>query len=130
MSTQTTNLPGNANTITPISENIGGTGISNPLGNTITVTGGPIVFNAASGGSTIQLQHISQLSWGGGSTSHAFTVTGLTASSVCFPVLEAKTNTAEIISFAPTTDTLTITFDADPGAATTINLLWVAAAQP
>lgn len=42
MSTVTMDLPANANIITPISEDIGGTGVSNALGRTITL-GGPLV---------------------------------------------------------------------------------------
>src|SRR5215468_7073623 len=53
MSVETMNLPGNANVGTPVSEDIGGTGVRNPLGNTITVNTGPVVFNAAMGGSTV-----------------------------------------------------------------------------
>ena len=55
MSTETMDLPGNANTDTPMSEDIGGTGISNPLGNTITVINGPVSFTVPEGGSAITL---------------------------------------------------------------------------
>lgn len=46
MSTVTVNLPANVNTITPLSEDVGGTGVSNPLGNTLSL-GGPLVTTSA-----------------------------------------------------------------------------------
>ena len=62
--------------------------------------------------------------YGGGGTSNAFTATGLLATDVVSCQIRAQTNTASIVSAVPTTDTLTVTFSADPGAATTVD--WVA----
>lgn len=55
MSTVTTNLPGNTIPSSPISEDIGGTGVSNALGHTLTINNGAVTINAATGGSVISL---------------------------------------------------------------------------
>lgn len=55
--------------------------------------------------------------WVGGSTSHAFTITGLTTSSIVIPAIQAQaTGTVYIESYTVTSNTLTVTFSADPGA--------------
>jgi hypothetical protein len=57
------------------------------------------------------------ISWGGGSTSHAFTIAGLTTSSIVIPAIQAQaTGTVYIESYTVTANTLTVTFSADPGA--------------
>lgn len=63
-------------------------------------------------------------SYAGGGTSNAFTATGLTASSIVTASILASTNAVSITKVVPGTNTLTITFSADPGASTTVN--WIA----
>ena len=58
--------------------------------------------------------------WGGGATSFAFTATGLTADTAVSATIRTQTNSASIVSAVPSADTLTVTFSADPGAATTV----------
>lgn len=56
-------------------------------------------------------------SWSGGSASHAFTITGITASSIVIPAIQAQTTgTVVIDSYTVGSNTLTVTFSADPGA--------------
>lgn len=62
--------------------------------------------------------------YGGGGTSHAFVATGLTASSIVIATIASSTNAVAIAKAVPSTDTLTITFTADPGAGTVIS--WIA----
>lgn len=62
--------------------------------------------------------------FGGGSASHAFTVSGLTAGARGAVVSRALTNSVSIIKAVPTTDTLTVTWSADPGAATTVDYIY------
>lgn len=59
--------------------------------------------------------------YGGGGTSNAFTATGLTAASIVTANIVASTNSVSITKVLPGTNLLTITFSADPGAATTVN---------
>lgn len=61
--------------------------------------------------------------YAGGGTSNAFTATGLTASSIVVATIKTSTNAVAIAKAVPTTDTLTITFSADPGANTTVNYI-------
>jgi hypothetical protein len=57
------------------------------------------------------------VSWSGGGTSHGFTVTGLTSSSIIIPAIQAQTTgTVYIESYTVGTNTITVTFSADPGA--------------
>lgn len=60
-------------------------------------------------------------SYAGGGTSNAFTATGLTTSSIVTAVILTSTNAVAIAKAVPTANTLTITFTADPGAATTVS---------
>jgi hypothetical protein len=62
--------------------------------------------------------------YGGGGTSNAFTATGLTTSSIVTAVILTSTNAVAIAKAVPTANTLTVTFSADPGAATTVS--WIA----
>lgn len=62
--------------------------------------------------------------YGGGGTSNAYTATGIGATSIVTATILAQTNTASIVSAVPSADTLTVTFSADPGAATTVS--WIA----
>jgi hypothetical protein len=59
--------------------------------------------------------------YGGGGTSTAITVTGALATDVATAVIRASTNAVSIVKAVLTTDTLTVHFSADPGAATTID---------
>jgi hypothetical protein len=68
-------------------------------------------------------------SYAGGGTSNAFTATGLTVASVGSAVIRASTNAVSIAKALPGTDTLTITFSADPGASTTVDYIYSTAAQ-
>lgn len=67
--------------------------------------------------------------YAGGGTSNAYAVTGLTVASVGSAVIRASTNAVSIAKALPGTDTLTITFSADPGAATTVDYIYATAAQ-
>lgn len=62
--------------------------------------------------------------YAGGGTSNAFTATGLTASSIVVATIKTSTNNVSVTKAVPGTNTLTITFSADPGAATTVQ--WIA----
>lgn len=44
--TQSVNLPANVNPLAPLTADVGGTGVANPIDNTITVLGGAVVLNA------------------------------------------------------------------------------------
>lgn len=59
--------------------------------------------------------------YGGGGTSNAFTVTGAAATDVASAVIRASTNAVSITKAVLTTNTLTVHFSADPGAATTVD---------
>lgn len=61
--------------------------------------------------------------WAGGGTTNAFAATGLTASSVVVASIVASTNNVSITSVQPGTNTLTVKFSADPGAATQVNYI-------
>jgi|SRR5579862_6389411 len=64
----------------------------------------------------------------GGSTSNTFTATGLTASSIVTANILTSTNSVSITKAVPGTNTLAITFSADPGANTTVNYIQLSAA--
>lgn len=64
--------------------------------------------------------------YAGGGTSNAFTVTGLVAASTGAAVIRTSTNAVAIAKAVPSTNTLTITFSADPGAGTTVDYIYVA----
>lgn len=59
--------------------------------------------------------------YGGGGTSNAFAVIGLSAACVGAAVIRTSTNAVSICKALPGTDSLTITFSADPGAGTTVD---------
>lgn len=59
--------------------------------------------------------------YGGGGTSTAITVTGAAATDVATAVIRASTNAVSITKAVLTTNTLTVHFSADPGAATTVD---------
>lgn len=57
----------------------------------------------------------------GGSASNAYAATGLVATSIVVVTSLATTNAVSIIKAVPGTNTLTVTWSADPGAATTVS---------
>ena len=65
-------------------------------------------------------------SWGGGGTSNTFTATGVTSSSQVVVSISAQANSAYIKSYTVGTNTIAVTFSADPGAGTAIT--WMATA--
>lgn len=67
-------------------------------------------------------------SYAGGGTSNAFTATGLTATSIVTAVIATSTNAVSIVKAVPTSNVLTVTFSADPGAATTVYYIATSAA--
>lgn len=67
--------------------------------------------------------------FGGGSTTNTFTATGLTATCHGTAVIRASTNSVSITKALPGTNTLAITFSADPGAATTVDYIYTTASQ-
>lgn len=66
-------------------------------------------------------------SYAGGSTSNAFSVAGLSSAAVGSAVIRTSTNAVSIAKAVPGTNTLTITFSADPGANTTVDYLYTTA---
>lgn len=67
-------------------------------------------------------------SYGGGGTSNAFTATGLATTSIVTASILTSTNSVSITKVVPTANTLTITFSADPGAATTVSYIAISPA--
>lgn len=61
--------------------------------------------------------------YAGGGTSNAFVTTNMTSASIVTATILAQTNAASIVKAVPGTNTLTVTFSADPGANTTVN--WI-----
>lgn len=67
-------------------------------------------------------------SYAGGGTSNAFTATGLATTSIVTASILTSTNSVSITKVVPTANTLTITFSADPGAATTVSYIAISPA--
>lgn len=67
--------------------------------------------------------------YAGGGTSNTFAATGLTVAAKGSAVIRASTNSVSITKALPGTDTLAITFSADPGANTTVDYIYTTAAQ-
>jgi hypothetical protein len=59
----------------------------------------------------------------GGGVTNTFTTTNMTASSIVTAVILTSTNAVSIAKAVPGTNTLAVTFSADPGAATTVS--WI-----
>jgi len=59
----------------------------------------------------------------GGGTTNTFTTTNMTAASIVTAVILASTNSVAITKALPGTNTLAVTFSADPGPATTVS--WI-----
>lgn len=72
---------------------------------------------------TLGVKRGTTATYGGGGTSNAFVATGLLSTDKVTATLLTSTTTVAIKA-VPTTDTLTVTFSADPGANTTLN--WIA----
>jgi hypothetical protein len=70
------------------------------------------------------LKSATTASYAGGGTSNAFTATGITTTSKVTASIVTSTNNVSITKVVPTSNTLTISFSADPGANTTVN--WIA----
>lgn len=66
--------------------------------------------------------------YAGGGTSNTFAATGLTSAAKGSAVIRASTNSVAITKALPGTDTLAITFSADPGANTTVDYIYSTAA--
>lgn len=60
-------------------------------------------------------------SYAGGSTSNAFTATGMASTWIVTAANLTSTNSVSITKVVPSTNTLTITWSADPGAGTTVS---------
>jgi hypothetical protein len=67
-------------------------------------------------------------SYAGGGTSNAFAVTGLSSAASGSCVIRTSTNAVSIAKAVPGTNTLTVTFSADPGAGTTVDYIYSTAA--
>lgn len=103
--------------------------------NNLTVTGAltlpsayATAFNATTGAvagiSAIGIKRGTTAAYAGGGTSNAFVATGLVATDIVVATILASTNAVGLAKAVPTANTLTVTFTADPGAATTVN--WIA----
>lgn len=66
--------------------------------------------------------------YAGGGTSNAFAVTGLSSAASGSCVIRTSTNNVTIDKAVPGTNTLTVTFSADPGANTTLDYIYATAA--
>jgi hypothetical protein len=69
---------------------------------------------------TLGIKSATTAAYAGGGTSNAFVATGLVSTDIVVATILASTNSVSICKAVPTADTLTITFSADPGAATTV----------
>lgn len=90
--------------ITPLAVADGGTGAAT----------GPLALTA------LGVKRGVTAAYAGGGTSNAFTATGLAATDIVVASIKVSTNSVSITKAVPTANTLTITFSADPGAATTV----------
>jgi len=102
--------------------------------NAVNITGGTIVgitdlavADGGTGASTgplaltaLGVKRATTAAYAGGGTSNAFTATGLASTDIVVATILASTNSVAITKAVPTTNTLTVTFSADPGAGTTV----------
>lgn len=102
--------------------------------NNVSITGGSItgitdlaVADGGTGASTgplaltaLGVKRATTAAYAGGGTSNAFVATGLAATDIVVATILASTNSVAITKAVPTLNTLTVTFSADPGAATTV----------
>lgn len=70
-----------------------------------------------------KILHGTSSDFAGGGTTFTFSVTGVTSGSSALVVMKNQTNTASITSIGATTDSITVTFSSDPGAATRCNYI-------
>ena len=73
---------------------------------------------------TLGVRAATTAAYGGGGTSNAFVATGMVATDIVTATILASTNNVSIVKAVPGAATLTVTFSADPGAATTVS--WIA----
>lgn len=73
-------------------------------------------------------KYAGQASYAGGGTSVAINVPGVLAADIALVTLGASTNAVTIQKAVCTTDTITVTFSADPGASTKVNYQVIRAA--
>lgn len=76
----------------------------------------------------IAISHGLTAAYAGGGTSNIYAASGVQPSSDISAVIRASTNAVAIAKAVPGTDTITVTFTADPGAGTTVN--WIAVNIP
>jgi hypothetical protein len=69
------------------------------------------------------------VTWGGGGTSNAFTIPGLTATSYGSCVLRTSGARVSLQSAVPSANALTVIFSADPGAGTSLDYIYTTAAS-
>lgn len=112
----------------------GGGTISTQNANAVAITGGTVtgitdlaVADGGTGASTgplaltgLGVKRATTAAYAGGGTSNAFTATGLAATDIVVATILASTNSVSITKAVPTANVLTVTFSADPGAATTV----------
>jgi len=67
--------------------------------------------------------------YGGGGTNNVFAAVGLTVAAKGAAVIRTSANSVSITKALPGTDTLDITFSADPGAGTTVDYIYTTASQ-
>ena len=78
-------------------------------------------FNGVPVSSAFAIQYAGQNSYGGGSATHAITVTGVLATDLVFANIQTSTNAVTVEKVTPTTNTITVLMSGDPGASTLIN---------
>lgn len=94
-------------------------------------TSGNVVKASGTGGLMVDagfaLHSGTTAAYAGGGTSNAFVTTNMTSASIVNATILSQTNAASIVKAVPGTNTLTVTFSADPGASTTVNWISVTA---
>lgn len=94
---------------------------------TATLVSGNVIVASGTAGKVVDggfaVKANTTASYAGGGTSNAFTATGLTSSSIVTAVILTSTNAVAIAKAVPSSNTLTVTFTADPGAGTTVSYI-------
>lgn len=92
-----------------------------------TITAGNVIVGTSTEGlladGGFQIHAGTTAPWTGGGTTHSFTTTNMTASSIVTAVILSSANSVSINQAVPGTNTLDVTFSADPGTGTTVS--WV-----